>query len=256
MFPEISKKQIREIKDKISPEVLGNSREYFKNFYSFVDELLSLFPKNDFISLWYCFSFSFIKELFIKHKLNLKDLEDDASCYLEGEKLLDISFCLHIPECMFKSVKYEKTIGTFGEVGRELSTIHMFVPRERILEARKNAVTTTFEIDRYFSRIDLSVDFNGMTKISFYQFDEFDNYNLSEYKYLYEIYFDKLKSEILKIDLSEKSKIVFWSPEDSNSNGHKRDKSSFEGNLDIKDSFSILRLIYSYGFMIGDFPKI
>lgn len=251
MFPKILEKDLVQIK-AISPE---NSKEYLQNFYSFTDQLLGLFPKNDFISLWIIYSFSFIQELLDKYEIKEK-VNNDPGCFIEGEKLLDISFVMQIPESFFRSLEYTKTFGLFGEVGKELATMHFFFSEEEIIKGREKAVTKTFKVERNFARIDMSIDFDGNVELDLYPFDSFKEQNLLAYESFYEIYFAKLKAELQKIDLKQDSKINFWSPDDRNPNGSKRKTFSIEAKLCLKDTLSILRMIYSLGFQIGDFPKV
>lgn len=251
MFPKISESDFAQIK-AIHPE---KSKDYLQNFYFFTDQLLGLFPKNDFLSLWTIYSFSFIQELLDKYEIK-ESVNDDPGCFLEGEKLLDVSFVLQIPETFFRFLEYKKKIGRFGEVGKELATIYLFFPKEEILKARESSVIKTFQVERNFARIDLSVDFNGNIEIDIYQNDSFKEQNMISYRSFYEVYFENLKEELQKLDLNESSKIKFWSIGDKYPNGHSRDVSCIEAKLDLKDTLSILRLIYSFGFNVGDFPKI
>jgi hypothetical protein len=69
MFPKISEQEVTLIKDNLAPKTCNNVKESLENFYSFTDKLLGLFPKNDFISLWSIFSFSFIQTLLDKYEI-------------------------------------------------------------------------------------------------------------------------------------------------------------------------------------------
>ncbi|MFO0743825.1 MAG: hypothetical protein U0469_02110 [Candidatus Paceibacterota bacterium] len=255
MFPKISEQEVTLIKDNLAPKTCNNVKESLENFYSFTDKLLGLFPKNDFISLWSIFSFSFIQTLLDKYEIK-EELNTDPECFIEGEKLLDISFTLKIPKEMFSSLEYKKEIGRFGEVGKELATMHFFFSKEEIQTEREKAVTRTFKVERDFVRINISIDFNGKVEMDLCQFDSFKEQNLRSYQIFYEVYFDRLKIELQKLKLDTSSKITFWSIGDKYQNGHKRDESSIDAILDLKDILSILRTIYSFGFQIGDFPKI
>lgn len=222
MTKKNSKSELKAIEGFSAGEV-QSAEETFDNLCFFLENLLKVFPDNEFGRLNSFYSIPSIRKYL--YNINREWGYCSPADFSQGE-LADLKFTLHVLENFMVEEATEYISGVVTEAAT------------------------------YFASINLSINLSG--KINFRLNEDGDLAPLHCQDALYyEMYLNNIAPIIKSIELSPDSFLEYKAARKSMFfNRNRNTKSLIEGTLTLSDTLLVMKTIHTTGFVIGSFPKV